>query len=144
MPCSINLIFVICKIKKPFVNLVIDKRLFLCYTLYIMENTQAIENATATFAQKNEILIHDSYTRNYPNLDKPTLDIQTAQKYFKVWRVRNNRRESIHAFVCKATGNIYKPAGTKAPAKTSRGNVLSPQNGLEAVYPDGSCIIYLR
>ncbi len=108
-------------------------------------NTQTqIETATATFVKKNEILIHDDYNRNYPNVQKPTLEIQTAQKFFKVWKVRNSRRESIQAFICKSTGNIYKPASCKAPAKTSRGNVLSPQNGLEAIYSDGSCVIYLR
>jgi hypothetical protein len=35
-----------------------------------------------------------------------------------------DRRDSIHAFIDKKTGSVYKPANVKAPAKGERYNVL--------------------
>jgi hypothetical protein len=50
---------------------------------------------------------------------------------------------SLVAFVDNATGDIFKPAGWAAPAKHARGNVNSPENGMEAITPDGF-VYYLR
>ena len=54
--------------------------------------------------------------------------IETARKYHKIWmEVPNNNRppsRSIHAFVDKKTGDVFKPASVKAPAKHVRYNVL--------------------
>jgi hypothetical protein len=48
--------------------------------------------------------------------------IESGRKYHKIIMidssVRNNR--SVHAFVDKKTGEVYKPAGWKAPAKGVR------------------------
>jgi hypothetical protein len=65
-----------------------------------------------------------------------------AKKYFKVYRVevQNDGKDGsphILAFVDKTTGDIFKPATYKAPAKHARGNVLSNQNGMEAIDRSG-------
>lgn len=44
-------------------------------------------------------------------------------KYWKIWQGLFNRQEYIFCFIDKETGDIYKPAGTKAPAKGARGNI---------------------
>ena len=49
--------------------------------------------------------------------------VETARKYIKVWHRACNSR-SIHAFIDKKTGDVYKPASVKAPAKGVRFNVL--------------------
>jgi hypothetical protein len=36
----------------------------------------------------------------------------------------NGKRDSIHAFIDKKTGEVYKPASIKAPAKGVRFNLL--------------------
>ena len=48
-----------------------------------------------------------------------------GRKYHKIHMCINGRRDSIHAFIDKKTGSVYKPASVKAPAKGERYNVLS-------------------
>jgi len=49
----------------------------------------------------------------------------SGRKYHKVFMYINGRRDSIHAFIDKTTGDVFKPASIKAPAKHARFNVLS-------------------
>jgi len=48
-----------------------------------------------------------------------------GRKYHKIYMCINGRRDSIHAFIDKITGEVYKPANTKQPAKHVRYNMLS-------------------
>ena len=48
--------------------------------------------------------------------------LEEARKYYKVWRMEGNGR-SICCFIDKVTGDIYKPANTKSPAKGIRYNI---------------------
>ena len=50
--------------------------------------------------------------------------VETARKYHKIWMETETGSRSIHAFVDKKTGEVYKPASIKAPAKHVRYNVL--------------------
>ena len=50
--------------------------------------------------------------------------IETARKYHKIWMETESGSRSIHAFVDKKTGDVFKPASVKAPAKHVRYNVL--------------------
>jgi hypothetical protein len=72
-----------------------------------------------------------------------------GSKYIKVFRQEMkgdepySKYESIVAFVDSTTGDILKPASWKAPAKIARGNINSPQFGMEAI--DGSGFVkYLK
>jgi hypothetical protein len=49
----------------------------------------------------------------------------SGRKYHKIFMYINGRRDSIHAFIDKKTGEVFKPASVKAPAKGARYNVLS-------------------
>ena len=44
-------------------------------------------------------------------------------KYIKIHDTENGQKRSIHAFIDKQTGDLFKPAGVNAPAKGVRGNV---------------------
>ena len=44
----------------------------------------------------------------------------SGRKYHKIFMCINGRRDSIHAFIDKKTGEVYKPASLKAPAKGVR------------------------
>ena len=48
-----------------------------------------------------------------------------GRKYHKIYMCINGKRDSIHAFIDKKTGDVFKPASTKAPAKGARYNLLS-------------------
>ena len=63
-------------------------------------------------------------------------EIREGKKYYKVVQVeydtfqnRNEYRDgSVHAFVDKNNGNVYKPASWKAPAKHVRYSFQSPED----------------
>jgi len=44
----------------------------------------------------------------------------SGRKYHKIFMTINGRRDSIHAFIDKKTGEVYKPSSLKAPAKGVR------------------------
>ena len=48
----------------------------------------------------------------------------SGRKYHKIWMYRYGKRDSIHAFIDKKTGEVFKPASVKAPAKGVRYNLL--------------------
>lgn len=48
--------------------------------------------------------------------------IDEGRKYYKI--VMHSGQRSVHAFVDKVTGDIYKPAGWASPAKGVRFNIF--------------------
>ena len=52
----------------------------------------------------------------------------SGRRYHKVFMYRDGQRDSIHAFIDKKTGDVFKPASIKAPAKGARYNVLNIQS----------------
>jgi len=61
------------------------------------------------------------YTQRIEEIKKnPDYDFVTesGRKYYKIVMVNNQR--SVHAFVDKRTGEVYKPAGWQGPAKHVR------------------------
>ena len=51
--------------------------------------------------------------------------IESGRKYHKLIMETGGGSRSVHAFVDKKTGEVYKPASFKAPAKIVRYNLLS-------------------
>jgi len=49
----------------------------------------------------------------------------SGRKYHKIFMCINGKHDSIHAFIDKKTGEVFKPASIKAPAKGARYNLLS-------------------
>ena len=50
--------------------------------------------------------------------------IESGRKYHKIVMECENGSKSVHAFIDKKTGDVFKPASFKAPAKIARYNVL--------------------
>ena len=85
---------------------------------------------------------HQNFTSNYAkqqleNVKNGTANLmrfrmESGRKYWKIiqqdydtFRDRNEYRDGgVHAFVDKKTGEVYKPASFKAPAKIVRYNLL--------------------
>jgi hypothetical protein len=85
----------------------------------------------------------EDYHNQYQFVNCPEFEVQEAKKYVKVWSLNENGlRSSIIAFINRENGDIFKPAGTKAPAKHARGNITSEQCGEEA-FGHGYSIRYL-
>jgi len=55
---------------------------------------------------------------------KYSYEVEEARKYLKIWMITESGSRSIHAFIDRKTGDVYKPASIKAPAKGIRYNVL--------------------
>lgn len=77
--------------------------------------------------------------------DRYEVEVETGGRYFRVYSKEVNDKtqrshRNILSFVDKATGEIFKPASYKAPAKHARGNVNSPKFGMEAHSNSGHVI----
>ena len=68
--------------------------------------------------------LHQSYQRQYPNGRNYSYALISGRKYHKVMQCVDGQTESVHAFIDKKTGEVYKPASVKAPAKGVRFNLL--------------------
>jgi hypothetical protein len=51
-------------------------------------------------------------------------EIESGKKYHKIVMISSGNARSVHAFVDKNTGDLYKAASWKAPAKGVRFNLL--------------------
>ena len=61
--------------------------------------------------------LQEDYDRQYKNSSQPCkFSITTGRKYHKI----NVKNGGVHAFIDKNTGEVYKPASYKAPAKHVR------------------------
>lgn len=58
------------------------------------------------------------------------LQVDPGRKYLRLWMVQGSHR-SAWAFVDKTTGEIFKPATWRAPAKHARGNINNQPTYLE-------------
>ena len=66
--------------------------------------------------------LQEDYDRQYKNSSQPCkFSITTGRKYHKIL----DRKGSVHAFVNKQTGEVFKPASWNAPAKHVRYDLRS-------------------
>lgn len=96
-----------------------------------------VEFNTKQYAGKVQEKLQEAYSFQAP-ADRPTVEIEAGRKYFKV--INNyGHQGSVHSFVDRTTGDVFKPDSWAKPAKGVRYNVV---NGLDsllgAVDPYGS------
>ena len=65
-------------------------------------------------------VLEDNFKRRYLKADPYKFSIQSGRKYYKILKTDSGEGASVHAFVDKKTGEVYKPASWKAPAKHVR------------------------
>ena len=68
--------------------------------------------------------LQQNYQRSHPNGRNYSYALVSGRKYHKVMQCVDGQTESVHAFIDKKTGEVYKPASVKAPAKGVRFNLL--------------------
>tara|TARA_B100000287_G_scaffold435439_1_gene503746 strand:- start:2034 stop:2408 length:375 start_codon:yes stop_codon:yes gene_type:complete len=72
-------------------------------------------------------ILEQHYIQQYPDsTNKLTFTVETGRRYLKI--IQDN---SVHAFVDKTTGDVYKPASWKSPAKIVRYNLLDEQSRIK-------------
>ena len=99
--------------------------------------TQDARNTIQLNVRKYTLMLCDALEDNFKSRNKGKVGgydapvykfvIESGRKYHKIiMEVPNNNRppsRSVHAFVDKKTGEVYKPASFKAPAKIVRFNL---------------------
>jgi hypothetical protein len=90
--------------------------------------------------------------QHYPSLPAKSLESEWGTRYIRICDVERNTgpskdtqpyiRRSAWAFVDRTSGDVLKPASWRAPAKGSRGNIFSADNGMGSMGPYGPA--YLR
>jgi hypothetical protein len=68
--------------------------------------------------------LQQSHQRSHPNGRNYSYALISGRKYHKVMQCVDGQTESVHAFIDKKTGEVYKAASYKAPAKGVRFNLL--------------------
>ena len=118
-----------------------------CEAEIIAEKTAEKIAATADPFQKflyawKSILDAYKTRMGFTYFDEFGFEVIEGKKYIKICAVEFTDKKRtgqlcVSAFVNKQTGDIFKPAGWNAPAKHARGNINSPQHGMEAITPVG-------
>jgi hypothetical protein len=68
--------------------------------------------------------LQQNYQRSHPNGRNYSYALISGRKYHKVMQCVDGQTESVHAFIDKKSGEVYKAASYKAPAKGVRFNLL--------------------
>ena len=102
-----------------------------------MTTTQSFSDFCATADARNTIELNirkytlmlcdalvDNFKQSHPNSDPYTFSIESGRKYHKIVMETESQSRSVHAFVDKKTGEVYKAASFKTPAKHVRFNLL--------------------
>ena len=77
-------------------------------------------------------VLQANYKSQYSNGNNYTFALDSSgRKYHKIFMYRGGQRDSIHAFIDKKTGDVFKPASIKAPAKGVRYNMLNIESRIE-------------
>ena len=105
---------------------------------YSMSNTETMTETTfadfaATQDARNTIQLNirkyclmlcdaleNNFKQSHPKSDPYKFHIEEGRKYLKVLMETNSQSSSVHAFVDKKTGEVYKAASYKSPAKGVR------------------------
>ena len=64
--------------------------------------------------------------RQNPSSVIGTISTHHKAKLTKLFRVDPNGSQSIYAFLCHQTGDLFKAASYAVPAKGARGNIYAP------------------
>ena len=80
-----------------------------------------------------EALLQDFKGRNNGGTSDYKFYIESGRKYHKLIMETNGNSRSVHAFVDKNSGAVYKSASWKAPAKGIRFNLLDDNSREECL-----------
>ena len=91
--------------------------------------TQDARNDIQLNVRKFTLMLCDAleldFKTHHPESDPYKFYIEEGRKYHKLIMETGYGSRSVHAFVDKKTGEVYKPASFKAPAKIVRYNLLN-------------------
>ena len=91
-------------------------------------------------------IVNEHYDSRFPELPVPNITAKFGRKYAKIIKETSNgalgrTQKSVYGFVDAHTGDIYKAASWKAPAKHIRASIFDADGGKSVCGPYG--IAYL-
>ena len=91
--------------------------------------TQDARNTIELNVRKYSLMLCDCLLEDFKRANNRKTDdykfyIESGRKYHKLIMETGAGSRSVHAFVDKKTGDVFKPASFKAPAKIVRYNLL--------------------
>jgi|TARA_R110000824_G_scaffold229521_1_gene417180 hypothetical protein len=94
------------------------------------------------FATRVQEVINKHFKERFPNLTPSTISVKFGRKYAKIIResstgARGTTQKCVYGFVDAHTGDIYKAASWRAPAKHVRGSIFDHDGGMHATTPYG-------
>jgi hypothetical protein len=98
-----------------------------------MKATSAQVASIEKFVKTLQKRVNEHTKANYPSLTPDKIEVEYGNKYARIVKGRSDTSRSVHCFIEVATGDIYKAATWKAPAKHVRGNINTPDRGMSAV-----------
>lgn len=91
-----------------------------------IETKEAISNVIEVWIKAAKLAIEVNSAKKWPTceLNHSTIRVERGRKYIRLVTTNlKGENGSVFCFIDQE-GNIYKPAGYKAPAKGIRGNVM--------------------
>jgi hypothetical protein len=90
--------------------------------------TQDARNTIELNIRKYALMLCDALIENFKSRNNGKTDgykfyIESGRKYHKLIMETGGSSRSVHAFIDKKTGDVFKPASFKAPAKHVRFNL---------------------
>ena len=86
--------------------------------------TQDARNTIELNVRKYCLMLCDAleldFKTHHPNSDPYKFYIESGRKYHKIVMETESQSRSVHAFIDKKTGEVYKPASFRGPAKHVR------------------------
>ena len=113
--------------------------------------TQDARNTIQLNVRKYCLMLCDSLLEDFKRANNRRSDdykfyIESGRKYHKLIMETGAGSRSVHAFVDKKTGDVYKPASFKAPAKHVRFNlcIISDREWLLANADWAGSYLYMK
>lgn len=107
----------------------------LCDALYMSMKTWNLRLHQSALSEGRDV---DYHTKKIEEINNNGVDheyyLESGRKYYKLIHKDNNSR-SVHCFIDKSTGDVYKSASWQSPAKGVRYNLLD-DNSRELCYRD--------
>lgn len=98
---------------------------------YIRESTRMAEKTLES--RPNSKSTKERLEHLKLGITKVSFIFETGRKYHKILQMDHNGGKSTHAFIDKETGDVYKPASHKSPAKGVRYNLLEEESREECL-----------
>ena len=96
----------------------------LCIALEHNYIDEAIRRQKFFATNNGEKEFHEKQIEKIRNGESYKFIMETGRKYHKIVMITDGGNRSVHAFVDKKTGEVYKAASFKSPAKGVRFNLL--------------------